>query len=454
MVNESFKDKKVTIMGLGLHGGGLASALFFLKEGARVTITDLRTKSILQPTLDKLQGYEFDLTLEKHIDSDFSEADIVIKNPGVPSSSPYLKMAKRVESDISIFLSRVNCPIIAITGSKGKSSTVSAIYHVLKKVNENSKLGGNITVSPLTFIDDVNNSTPVVLELSSWQLSDLRGKDSFNPNISAVTNIMNDHQNAYNSIDEYAGDKGVILERVKDWGIINYNDSYKDFFKDILNKTPLYFSNKPEDKNYTGAFLDEEKNGWFQDNGKKTFILPNELTIPGEHQRENLLLAGMILLKYGLKPEVIREGLQEFKGIAHRMEFFHEKDGVKFYNDSAATIPEAVCAAIEALKGPVKLISGGTDKELEFDIIKDSFKIPKAIYLLQGTGTDKMLPILDREDITYFGPYDSLEKLISDLKQNIESGDSVLFSPGATSFGMFNNEFHRGNQFKEIISRI
>lgn len=454
MVKESFKDKKVTIMGLGLHGGGLASALFFLKEGSKVTITDLRPESILRPTLDKLKDYEFNLTLEKHIDSDFKEADIVIKNPGVPSSSPYLKMANRVESDISIFLSRVKSPIIAITGSKGKSSTVSAIYHVLKKVNADSKLGGNITVSPLTFINEVKEDTPVVLELSSWQLNDLRGKTCFKPNIAAVTNIMNDHQNAYNSMDEYAGDKGVILENVKDWGIINYNDSYRDLFKNILKKQPLYFSNKPEDEDFTGAFLDKDKNGWLQEEGQKTFILPNELTIPGEHQRENLLLAGMILLKFGLKPEVIREGLKEFKGIAHRMELFHEKNGVKFYNDSAATIPEAVCAAIEALKGPVKLISGGTDKELEFDIIKDSFKLPKEIYLLNGTGTDKMLPILDRENIDYFGPYDSLKSLIDELKQNLQSGDSVLFSPGATSFGMFNNEFHRGNQFKEIISRI
>lgn len=454
MVIESFKNKKVTIMGLGLHGGGLASALFFLKEGAQVTITDLRSKEILEPTLNKLKGYNIKLTLEKHINSDFENADIVIKNPGVPSSSPFLKLAKRVESDISIFLSRVNCPVIAVTGSKGKSSTVSAIYHVLKKVIPNCKLGGNITVSPLTFINDIDDSTPVILELSSWQLADLKGKESFNPAISAITNIMNDHQNSYNSLLDYAKDKGVIFERVKDFGIINYNDSFKELFMDILKADQLFFSNKYEGEDFIGGYIDSNKEGWFQENGERVFILPNNLTIPGEHQRENLLLAGIILYKFGVDLNVIREGLKEFKGIPHRMELFLEQDGIKFYNDSAATIPEAVCAAIEALNEPINLITGGTDKELEFEIIRNSFKIPKSIYLLKGTGTDKMLPILDDEKIKYNGPYSSLESLIEELKKNLQSGDSVLFSPGATSFGMFNNEFHRGNQFKEIISRI
>lgn len=454
MVESDFRGKRVTIMGLGLHGGGLASALFFLKCGAKVTVTDLRDEKILKPTMEKLGDWEVNYTLGKHIDSDFTEADIVIKNPGVPSTSPFLKMAKRVESDISIFLSLRDAPVIAITGSKGKSSTVSAIYHVLKKVNPKCKLGGNITVSPLTFIDEVDSETPVILELSSWQLADLRGKESFNPLIASVTNIMNDHQNSYNSMDDYASDKGVILERVKDLGIINYNDPYRDFFINLCKREPIFFSNREESSDFNGSFIDSNREGWFQDKGERVFILPKELTIPGEHQRENLLLAGTILYKFGVEPEIIRSGLQEFRGIAHRMELFKESNGVKFYNDSAATIPEAVCAAIEALEEPIKLISGGTDKELEFEIIKSSFKKPKEIYLLAGSGTDKMIKVLDRENIGYNGPYDSLKDLIDSLKANLEEGDNVLFSPGATSFGMFNNEFDRGNQFKEMILKI
>lgn len=454
MVKEDFRGKNVTIMGLGLHGGGLASALFFLNEGANVTITDLRSKEILKPTLDKLKGEKVNFTLGKHIDEDFVDADIVIKNPGVPKSSKYLKMAKRVESDISIFLSRVNCPIIAVTGSKGKSSTVSALDYVLKKSDPKTKLGGNITVSPLTFINEVDEDTPVILELSSWQLADIRGRKCLKAQISTVTNIMNDHQNAYNSMEEYAGDKAVIFENLKGDAILNYNDPYRDFFKEGLATSPLYFSNKEEGKDFNGAFIDNEKLGWIQLNGKKERILDRELTLKGEHQRENLLLAGLILYRIGLESGFIRKGLKEFKGIDHRMELFKEAMGVKYYNDSAATIPEAVCAAIESFTTPVRLISGGTDKELDFNCIKDSFKKPISIHLLEGSGTDKMIKVLKESNINYYGPFSSLKLLIEDLIPRVKEGDSVLFSPGATSFGMFNNEFDRGNQFKSIISSI
>ncbi|OQY37439.1 MAG: UDP-N-acetylmuramoyl-L-alanine--D-glutamate ligase [Spirochaetaceae bacterium 4572_7] len=451
---EDFKDKNVTIMGLGLHGGGLATAKFFLAEGANITITDLRTKEILKQTIEQLKGEKINYTLGEHIDSDFTNADIVIKNPGVPKTSKYLKLAKRVESDISIFLQRVNTPIIAITGSKGKSSTVSAIYHVLKKFNPKTRLGGNITVSPLTFINDVDETTPVILELSSWQLADLNGKGCLKPKIAAVTNIMNDHQNAYNSLDEYAEDKAVIFQGVTDYAILNYNDKYRDFFKSRLNIKPLYYSNTEEPSHINGIYLDSANQGWSNIEGKRELLLDPQLTLKGEHQRENLLLAALILSLYGVDKKSIRTGLQEFKGIAHRMELFHEKNGVKYYNDSAATIPEAACAAINSFKTPIHLISGGTDKALEFSSIKNYFSKPKSIYLLAGTGTDKMMEVLNSNNIDYFGPYKSLEKLISELKPNIEPGDSVLFSPGATSFGMFNNEFDRGDQFKAIISKI
>ena len=451
---ENFKNKKVTIMGLGLHGGGLASALFFLQRGAKVTITDLRTKEKLEPTLQQLKDYNITYTLGEHIDSDFTDADIVIKNPGVRSNSKYLKLAKRVESDISIFLSEVECPIIAITGSKGKSSTVSAIYYVLAQVDSSSRLGGNITVSPLTFVNEINTTSPVILELSSWQLADLKNKNCFKPQISAITNIMNDHQNAYGSLEEYADDKSVIFNNNTQDIILNYNDNFTPYFKKKLNKKPLYFSNKELPKNVNCAYLDSLKQGWVQLEGKQELILNNKLSIKGEHQRENLLLAALVLYRFGVDKDIIKKHLSEFTGIKHRMEMFLEKNGVKYYNDSAATIPEAVVAAISSFKKPVRLICGGTDKELDFNCVRKAFKTPKSIHLLEGSGTDKLIKILKEENISYFGPYNSLENLVKELDKSIIPGDNVLFSPGATSFGMFNNEFHRGDQFKKIVLSI
>ncbi len=451
---ENFKNKKVTIMGLGLNGGGLASAIFFAKEGAEVTVTDLRTREILSPTIEKLKDFSINYTLGEHLDDDFINADIVIKNPGVRRDSKYLKLAKRVETDISIFLSRVNSPIIAVTGSKGKSSTVSAIYSVLKDVYPDARLGGNITVSPLTFISDISEKTPVVLELSSWQLADIKSKKCLNPQICAITNIMNDHQNAYNSIYEYADDKAVIFENFPKDTILNYDDEFTKYFEKSLKNKPLYFSKTELPANIDGAFLSGNREGYIRINNITEKILPKELSIMGEHQRINLLLAGLILYRFGISSEIIKTGLSKFPGIPYRMELVKEKNSIKYYNDSAATIPEAVIAAINSFNTPLILITGGTDKELEFESVKDDFKKPRLIYLLKGTGTDKLIKVLDREKINYYGPYNSLEELIEILKKDLTPGDSVLFSPGATSFGMFNNEFHRGDQFKKIISSI
>ncbi|HAK47501.1 MAG TPA: UDP-N-acetylmuramoyl-L-alanine--D-glutamate ligase, partial [Spirochaeta sp.] len=192
-------------MGLGLHGGGSASARFFAESGAIVTVTDLHSREVLQPSIQALSDLSIRYVLEKHEISDFENADIIIKNPAVKPDSPYLKAASdagaEIETDISTFLRMNRRPVIAVTGSKGKSTTVSALYHVLKKINPDSDLGGNITVSPLTFFSDEKNGSgaPVILELSSWQLADIAGRNLLNPAAAAITNIMHDHQDRYQS---------------------------------------------------------------------------------------------------------------------------------------------------------------------------------------------------------------------------------------------------------------
>jgi UDP-N-acetylmuramoylalanine--D-glutamate ligase len=165
---------RVTVMGLGVHGGGLASALFFARHGAVVTVTDLRAREILREPIERLREFPIRYVLEKHEEADFAGADLVIKNPAVAPSSPYLQVARRagvaVETDLSVFLSLARNPILAVTGSKGKSTTASAIAFGLARVFPESKLGGNITVSPLAFLDELAPDAPVVLELSSCSL--------------------------------------------------------------------------------------------------------------------------------------------------------------------------------------------------------------------------------------------------------------------------------------------
>ena len=451
---ESLKGLKVTIMGLGLHGGGIASARFFAEAGSIVTVTDLGSREKLQSSVDKLSDLDIEFVLGEHRDQDFMNADMVIKNPAVPSNSKYLKMAKRIETDISTFLQLSDNKIIAVTGSKGKSTTVSAVYHVLKNVYPNAKLGGNITVSPLTFLNTLKADDPVILELSSWQLADLGQRDLLNPQIAVITNIMNDHQNRYEKFEDYVSDKKQIYRYQSAENISIFSeDSYGlEFQSESKARIYTFYGQKPSDVKLPQSGWLEQSNGYFTEDGKNIEkVIPSNLLVPGEHFRLNMLIAAMILKTFGLAGERICKGLGSFTGVAHRMEKFATIEGISFYNDSAATIPEATAAAVESFTTPVHLITGGTDKELDFNILRNILKLPKALFLLEGSGTEKIIEILKENKISWFGPYHSLSEALDHSVHQADKGDSILLSPACTSFGMFLNEFDRGDKFKELV---
>ena len=216
MKKDSYAGMKVLVMGLGLNGGGMPSARYLAGKGAEVTVTDLRDEKVLAPSIEELKAFPIRYVLGRHEMDDFRKADMVIKNPGVRPDSPYLMAAKRIETDISLFLAASPARLMAVTGSKGKSSTSSALHFVLKEYRENAVrggkawLGGNIALSPLSFLDELGEDDDVVLELSSWQLGDLRGRKLLKPRAAIITPIMRDHQDKYGSMEAYVNDKRLI----------------------------------------------------------------------------------------------------------------------------------------------------------------------------------------------------------------------------------------------------
>ena len=447
------KGLNVTVMGLGLNGGGLASAEYFASNGANVTVTDLRSRDILAPSIKSLEKYKIRYVLEKHDISDFINADLVIKNPAVKNDSPYLAVSKVVETDISIFMRLCKNRIIAVTGSKGKSTTVSALYHSLKSVDSRTKLGGNITTSPLSFINETDINDPVILELSSWQLADLKGKDLLAPFISIITNILPDHQNRYSSMDEYADDKKIIYssQGKGDYTICSYDDAYGRFFFRETKAKAIFFSQKLLPPDIPGSYLEKDGSGYFSENGVKSFILDKELSVKGNHNRLNLLAAASALYLYGIPPETIRRTLSSFKGIRDRLELVAEKNGMEFYNDTTATIPEAVVAAVMSFGKGTRLIAGGTDKELDFEIFSQLDGRTEMIYLLDGSATGKIIPVLEKNNIPYKGPFSSLEKAFTSAVSDSSENERLLLSPGCASFEMFKNEFERGDVFRKLV---
>ena len=371
-------------MGLGLNGGGSASARFFAEAGAKVTVTDLRSREVLEPSIKALSDLEIRYVLGRHEEADFSEADIVIKNPAVKPDSPYLRAASGggavIETDISVFLQMNSRPVIAVTGSKGKSTTVSALAHVLRRINPETDLGGNITVSPLTFCSEEKNriGAPVVLELSSWQLADLAGRNLLKPEAAAVTNIMHDHQDRYNSMDHYAADKAVIFESQPVDGtlLLNIDSLYTDGFAAAAPSRVFYIQDSEQTAaahgNPDGAVLKSDGSGIWVENDSEVRILGNSNLVRGRHNSLNLLTAAALLYRFGIAPELIIEGLSDFPGIAHRLEFIRNVRGIDWYNDSAATIPEAAAAAVESFRNGLHLITGGTDKDLDFTPLADA----------------------------------------------------------------------------------
>jgi UDP-N-acetylmuramoylalanine--D-glutamate ligase len=461
-MKNDFCGASALVMGLGLHGGGLEAAKFLAKRGAHLTVTDLRNADVLSPSIAALDNFMRDASLPPvryvlgtHNIDDFKNADLVLKNPGVRPDSPFLQAARRIESDISLFLSENPARLTAITGSKGKSFTSSAISWGLK----GSYLGGNITVSPLSFLDKLKPCDDVVLELSSWQLSDLflgeKNAADFKPRVAVITAIMSDHQDRYGSMDAYVNDKRLIYKNQDDsCATVALND---DYGRSFLRESKARALPCAADGNLLGA------GGWFKDGasyargkigildkGKEAKIVEGDVRTPGIHQKINLLQAAVALLELGLEPDFIKKTLSEFPGVEHRLELFLEKNGVRFYNDTAATIPEAAAAAISALKNVI-LVTGGTDKMLDFSPLVSAAKKAKKIILLAGTASDKLILLFKKENIKYCGPFDKLDLAVSAALENLTQGDSVLLSPGSASFGMFLNEFDRGRKWKAAI---
>jgi UDP-N-acetylmuramoylalanine--D-glutamate ligase len=457
----SWEGKKVTVMGLGLNGGGLASARYFARHGAQVTVTDLRARELLKDSIERLSGLPVRYVLEKHEEEDFAGADLVIKNPAVSPGSPFLQAARSrgvpVETDLSVFLSQARNPIIGVTGSKGKSTTASAIAFGLRRADPGTVLAGNITVSPLDFLDGMDPRSPVVLELSSWQLGDLRGRGLLRPAICAFTVILPDHLDRYAGMRDYIADKKVLFqEQEQDQkAVFNLDDPWQREFPRETRAQAYFYSGSDLPDGLRGAWLEGEKGTVrLSSGGGDEKLVLSAKRLPGAHNAVNLLCAALVLQLYGVKAEVVRKALAEFPGVEHRLEMFHQWKKLSFYNDSAATIPHATVQAVKSVEPPVVLILGGTDKNIDFSPLEEVARVPRALVLLAGTGTEKIRALLDGEGVPYKGPFTELASAVDEAIAAAGRGQeraAVLFSPGCTSFGMFRNEFDRGSRFKQTV---
>lgn len=444
-----FKNKKVIIMGLGLHGGGAGAAKFFSCQGAEVLVTDLKTKEQLKESIEKLKGLNIKYVLGGHREEDFINADLIIKNPDVAGSSPFLKIAKKnnipVETDLSLFFKLSKAYIIGVTGTKGKSTVASLIYHFLKTKYPNTFLAGNIGVSVLEIISKVKKGDKVVLELSSFELEDLKTS----PNMAIITNIMPDHLNRYRNMADYIKAKKLIFKYQgdKDILVLNYDDKYLRKFSSKSYFYSLY--GKPKNP---VAYL--SGNSIYFSNRKKATMEVDDYQLLGKHNLSNLLAAVSAAKLLNVPCDNIKKSVRNFKGVHSRQELVKIIKGVRYYNDTAATMPEATIEAIKSFKGnfpksKMIIIAGGVNKGLDYKKMAEEIdKKVDCLVLLPGTASDQIKRWVKKARIFEVS---SMKEAVEKSRKISSEGDIVFLSPGAASFNLFKNEFDRGGQFIKFV---
>jgi len=461
----NFKNKKVTVAGLGLHGGGAGVARYLVKQKALVTVTDLKNKKELKSSLEKLKGLPIKFVLGKHQKADFVKTDLVIKNPGMPDDSPYLKLAHEnkipIDTDLGLFLGA--CPsrnIIGITGTKGKSTTATLIYLILKQENKNTQIAGNIRISPFEILKKIKHDTPVVLELSSWQLEGLASR-KWSPHIACITNIFPDHLNRYQNMQKYAEAKKNIFKFQKqgDCVIMNYDNPILRNPRFYLNLKNIYWFSRQE-KVKQGSFLRNGRIMFLAKNLKCDLAGIDNLKLLGTHNLENILAAVTTAWIYGVKRTSIQKVLKEFRGLDSRLELTRKFQGVEYYNDTTSTTPTSTIAALNAFQKPIILIAGGADKNLDFSKLAQAVtRKVKTLILLGGDATLRLKKeikkyLKKRKQNLPMKTAQSMGEAVKQARSLACQNDIILLSPACASFGMFQNEFDRGEQFEKIVSKL
>ncbi len=453
------RGKRVTVLGLGLHGGGVGVTKFLVAHGADVTVTDLKTADQLAPSLEALRGLPVRWVLGEHRLEDVVGADMVVRNPGVPAESPYLAAARAagvpVEMEMGLFFQLCPAPIIAVTGTKGKSTTTLLIASILRQSDPRTVVAGNLRISALELLPEVTPTTPVVLELSSWQLEGLE-PHRFSPHIAVITNISEDHLNRYPSFEAYARSKTMIFrwQRQDDALVLNYDNAIVAAFAGECPGQLAWFSRRQA---VDGAYVDGDNVVWRWRGQRRKLCDLNDIRLSGEHNVENVLAACAAACLWGATPDQVRSGVRSFGGAEHRLEHVRTVGGLMFYNDTTATTPRATIAALQAVKQPVILIAGGADKNLDFgDLAQAIVRQVKALILLEGSATDRLEQAVRAAggQTILAGRYTDLRQAVARAREAAARGDVVLLSPACASFGLFTNEIERGETFKAIVASL
>ena len=441
------KGKRALVVGLGKSG--VASALFMKAHGAQVTVSDTKSGDELRNEIPVLLDHGITVETGGHGDRTFHGQDLIVVSPGVPVNAPPLLQARslgeNVIGEIELAAQFLTGPVIAITGSNGKTTTTTLTGEIMAASGFPVLVGGNIGTPAISLAERAKAETVIVLEVSSFQLETIQ---TFRPKVAVVLNVTPDHLDRHGTFEIYADAKARIFEnqQASDFAVLNADDPTCVGMGKRTRGQVFWFSRQKEVER--GAWVREGNIVFRNASGQTEILQVSEIPLKGAHNLENVLAAVCASVLMGCAAQKIRQAVQEFKAVEHRLEFVATIGGVDYYNDSKATNVDATIKALESFPANIHLILGGKDKGSDYTVLNDLIRQRvKRIYTI-GAAAAKIESQVKGAEIVHV---ETLENAIRKAHSSAQPGDVILLAPACASFDQFKSYEHRGKVFKEVV---
>lgn len=451
------RGKKVAIIGIGVSNLPLLE--YFYDLNARVTIFDSKeSNQISVEAMQKIEKYGFEFIGGKDSLSRLKGFDIIFRSPSCMPDRPELVEAVEngavLTSEIEMVLKLAPCKVIGVTGTEGKTTTTTLINEIVKKSGRKTYLGGNMGKPIFTKIRNIKPENIIILELSSFQLSDM----DISPDISVVTNIYPDHLNVHKSYEEYREAKKNIFKHQSENGIVvlNYDNEFTREFAKEANGKVIFFSSKEK---LDDGFIYDKADGtikYCEDGVRRHIIKKEDIKLRGIHNYENIC-AAIAATSSIVDVDTQIKAIEEFTGVEHRLEFVRELNNVKWYNDSIGTSPASTIAGLNSFDEDIILLAGGSDKGLDYEEVGKTIARKVRALILTGPTSEKIenatKQALNGKSIEIY--YTSnMQESVNLAKDIAKAGDVVLLSPASASFDLYKNFEDRGHQFKDCVNSL
>ena len=448
------------VMVAGMGKSGVSAAELILNIGGRVLLYDsnetLDPETVLSK-FDEENVKNIHVKLGRLTEDDIRDIRVCVMSPGISLETDFIKLllAQRIQlwSEIQLAYFVAKGRLMAITGTNGKTTTTALLGAIMQRKYENCFVAGNIGIPYTQIALHTNDKSVTVLEVSSFQLETII---DFKPNVSAILNITPDHLNRHHTFENYSAIKKEICmnQTAQDYCILNYDDEQLREFGDSgeCKAKVVFFSIKNKLKE--GVYVEDNK-VYYSSPSKTIEVLSlDNVQLLGKHNHENICAAVAMAFVEGVEIEDIREACYEFKAVEHRVEFVKEKYGVRYYNDSKATNPDAAIQGLNAMPGPTILIAGGYDKQSEYDEWAKLFKGKLKYLVLIGSTRDKIAECAKKYGFNNIMYAETLQEAVRVCDSYADRGDYVLLSPACASWGMFDNYEQRGDIFKSCVQAL